>query len=500
LTLVRRFSIKRPGNKRWESLSRAPTRTNLIRGQVAKSSRNIFLHYRSPTTRSNRARFAPLIQLVLALLCAVGCQSNTERDLAARDRRLQEDQLYAMQDYISQYQQLVCRYRQENTALKRRLEYDCDGAPVAREPQPVPRTPTTSPTNINGPKIETSPTPGKGQQPAPSPNLDMPDVPPLKQGGSASNDIPPEPREVLPASYFAPIKNNQHISNGEPASAGGSPNSKPTQPSTKSPNILLSGEVVANETGGGPRLVIDIEPFDQAGQSAPFNGTLSLMLVASKGNGQQQKLSRWDFAADEVRSALVADTNEPTMRFHIEVPKAVNVADANELWVRLVPAGGGKMLTHAKIDLSRPGVFSSRTDKIWPSEESPIVAAGYEEPVVEPAAKPADLVASEDAPITPSAIAPMTEGTWATAQPNKPANLPSESDRVTGGWRASSEPIPAVIAPVASRATVTNEPPAIMSSQTKNAAAAIAPKKPSWSAERPGGTSQQDRPTWSATR
>jgi hypothetical protein len=323
----------------------------------------------------------------------------------------------------------------------------------------------------------------------------MPDVPPLNQGASSSNEIPPEPREVLPASYFAPISKSR-TPNGEAASAAGPTSANASQKAANSPNILLSGEVVANETGGGPRLVIDIEPFDQTGHAAPFDGTLSLMLVASKGKGQKEKLSRWDFAADEVRSALVPDTNEPTMRFHIETPHDVKVADANELWVRLVPAGGGKMLTHAKIDLSRPGVFSSRTDKIWPSEESSIVAASYDEPV----AKPGEMSVPSDAPITPSTVAPMTEGTWATAQPNKPANLPPESDRLTGGWRASSEPMPAVVAPVSPPTTASNEQPTTSLCKAKSSVTAAPAKKPTWSAERPGSTPNHDRPAWSATR
>ena len=74
----------------------------------------------------------------------------------------------------------------------------------------------------------------------------------------------PEPREVLPASYFAPISKTI-APNGEAASATGtsSAGSKAnTSQTTASPNILLSGEVVANETGGGPRL----EPIgDEAG-------------------------------------------------------------------------------------------------------------------------------------------------------------------------------------------------------------------------------------------
>ena len=48
-----------------------------------------------------------------------GCQSNADRDLIARDRRMQEDQMWAMQDYIQQYQQLVCQFRSENASLRR---------------------------------------------------------------------------------------------------------------------------------------------------------------------------------------------------------------------------------------------------------------------------------------------------------------------------------------------------------------------------------------------
>jgi len=333
-------------------------------------------------------------------------------------------------------------------------------------------------------------TPGNQKNQTPSPNLEIPDVPPLKQGASAGNDIPPEPQEVMPASYYEPV-NRSGARSGEAASAAGPTNVDPSHKTNTSPNILLSGEVIANETGGGPRLVVDIEPFDQTGHATQFDGTLSLMLVASNGKGQQQKLSRWDFSADEVRTALVADTNEPTMRFHVELPADVKVGDANELWVRLVPTSGGKMLTHAKIDLSQPGVFSSRTDKLWPSEES-VVATNYEEPI----AKPADVAAPDAAPVA----APMTEGTWAVAQPDKPALLPPESDLTTGGWRASSEPMPAVVRTTTPSKTVWNDRPTLPKSEPKSTPPAAVAKKPTWSAERPGGASHDARPSWSATR
>src|ERR1044072_4982447 len=112
-----RFSIERPGSRGSPSLD--PSHPSLICGNAAKSFRIIVLHYRSQTTRSNRAKKAWRTWAALAWLFMSGSQSNAERDLVARDRRLQEDQLYAMQDYISQYQQLVCRIRSENASLRR---------------------------------------------------------------------------------------------------------------------------------------------------------------------------------------------------------------------------------------------------------------------------------------------------------------------------------------------------------------------------------------------
>ena len=50
-----------------------------------------------------------------------GCQSGAQFDQVARELRMQEDQLYALEDYLEEYQRLVCKYRSENASLKRQL-------------------------------------------------------------------------------------------------------------------------------------------------------------------------------------------------------------------------------------------------------------------------------------------------------------------------------------------------------------------------------------------
>ena len=43
----------------------------------------------------------------LAVLWLAGCQSGVERDIVQRELRQQEDQIYAMEDYLAEYQQLL---------------------------------------------------------------------------------------------------------------------------------------------------------------------------------------------------------------------------------------------------------------------------------------------------------------------------------------------------------------------------------------------------------
>lgn len=456
--------------------------------------RVIVLQYRSHTSRSYRAKLARLAFVFVALVIVAGCQNNAERDLIARDRRLQEDHLYAMEDYVSQYQQLVCQYRSENAALRRQLSDERTDVTTERDLQPIPQTQPSGPATRTGPRIESSPTPGSQRRPPANSNKG-PDVPPLGQGAAnGSNSFQPPASGARVASYEAPLAGDAAGMIGTPTNSLRSNNASARESSTEdSHDILLSGEVVANESGGGPRLMVDVEAFDQSGQVAKFDGEVSLMLVAAAGDGPMQKLARWDFGADDVRAAVDGAASEPTMRFHVELPPDVQVGDAMELWVKLMPTVGNKMLSHAKVDLSRPGVFSSRTDKIWASEES-VVAASYEEP--------AGISSNvESAPVIPSPTTPVIESNWATAEPGKPVNLPPESDAAGGGWRRSNELIPTVVASASSSSSSTKATAGESEPKLKKSPPPKVAQKPSWTPERSGKSSPPvTRPSWSATR
>lgn len=435
---------------------------------------------------------------------------------------MQEDQVYAMQDYVRQYQNLVCQYRSENASLRRQLAQNSDSGPDQSEPQPMP--PTRRPSAPSAPQFQTPQTPGGNQQPPEDPQIDVPavpDVPPLKSSAwnDPNHDIEIAPSDddgqnesnphVLTATYEAPVKDSQ------PAEKLAVQNESPLAEPALRPkmgrlsgettgDVMLSGEVLASEPGGGQRLVVDVAPFDKSGRVESFDGSASVMLLEPTASGERRALGRWDFGREYVRSAIDTTSSEPAMRFQIELPEGTTVGENSQLWLRLVSSDGAKLLSHANVDLTKPGQFASKSNRIWPSEET-VVAASYEESV-----NPAEQnIPPADAAIT------LTEGDWAVAAPGQPSNLPEGFNSEAKGWRASNESIPPVMANVVGespRESLNKLRDEIRHSQqttasNKNKVAEKVEEKapvvrPGWAPDRPGQSPQRvgTRPSWSAKR
>lgn len=489
------------------------------------------------------------VALVAATL--LGCQSNSDRDLIARDRRMQEDQIYALQDYITQYQQLLCRYRTENASLRRQL---ADGtvteSPSSLQPMTPPRTKrpsSTEPVTPPTPQFQTPIPPGAKERRTPPPppqtpsDLQTPDVPPLNSSGDATPrgdayaDSSEGPRvsteDVVTASYEVPSRGV--LAAGEAASAAGEPRQNPHNRTDRtasnqhptSNNILLSGKVVAN-SNGGPRIMVDVIPPTSADGQQPFEGSVSLMLLTTDANGEQHNVGRWDFNADDVHAAFVDGATRPTLRFFVEMPTRTNVDGPTTLWTRLVPRDGAKLLAHANVDLARPGIFSSRSEseRSRLADELILAANCVEAPAGsaernENAATFGDDASSE--PVESSEVsATINEADWSIAQPGKPANLPPETADKTGagGWRLSTEPMPvavvqstpatSVLPQVSSANTADSKSPLLemLTGRESSAAVELAaeqPVRPNWAPGRDGETSARhvaSRPSWSAKR
>jgi hypothetical protein len=184
-----------------------------------------------------------------------------------------------------------------------------------------------------------------------------------------------------------------------------------------------------------------------------------------------------------------------SMRFFIELPADTKLEAASQIWARVLPNRGSKLLTHANVDLTQAGAFSSQPGAVLPALTATAMQASY----------------TEVAAPSPSDVPPViSEGKWVTAEPGKPANLPADAQDVTGGgWKKSSEPIPMAVArsvevtPIFPAAMPRSEP---ISEQTaereRPAKRESSAKRPGWAADRPGNSARRlaTRPSWSDTR
>lgn len=496
--------------------------------------------------------------LVLVGACA-GCQSNSDRDLIARDRRMQENQIYALQDYVKQYQQLVCQYRAENASLRSQLAEGSavvEAAPAERSPMPpagisapaksAPEFQTPIPPAVKEPASPPPAAAPPATTPESTPKNDSLLVPPLKstrsgrtpryrdQSSNSGSSVNASTNLLL-ASYDQstgtsptaetaaktdwPPTNNQ-VSRGDSIKRA-SANSKFA--------ARIFGEVVANESGG-PRLMVDVVPSAASGGTESFEGKLSLMLLAEGANGRKRNLGRWDFTRDDVHAARNKGENEQALRFFIELPANISVNGETQLWARLMPLEGGKSLVHAAIDLSGPGAFSSvaaaarheskveaeppiqttSSEEVAPKTsvgEDAVATAGYE----------TDLPQEQES--FDSVATALNESSWSIATPGKPANLPVEASNAAGhgGWRLSSEPMPVDVAATAVQAggavekssdfklPVLGSLTEIQSARTEEPSVSAVPMagvRPSWSSQRSSGVSERTaaRPSWSSKR
>jgi hypothetical protein len=446
------------------------------------------LHPDSHTTRSNRAAAALRRWSALAVLLLAGCQnSNSQRDLVARELRMQEDQIYAMEDYINEYQQLLCKYRSENAALKRQMVDSCT---IVETPQST-TAPRSKSSGGERSRVVPPATPGGNELP---PNLEAPDIPPLQQTKPDGANL-----EFRPGKPGADLEDSEQASDVVAASYSTSDAASGTAAATgfvphetAQPEIMLRGEVVANDQGGGPRLAIQVLTQDASGASPVLVGSVSLMLLAVDEQGAKQNLGRWDFGPEESQAAV--DPTSGALLFHLELPAEMPITAFNELWVRLLPSDGGKLLAKAAVDLTRPGTFGS---EVTLPVQPPKIASQIADAAGVDTVLPASYTMSS-----------AGEDGWQLARPGEPANLPSEADILSGGWRAATQPVPEVVAQSVPADTSPKQP--MRTPNSTSEAATTATDAPAWSPDRTdrpaddlprtGAAFPRVRPRWSATR
>jgi hypothetical protein len=438
---------------------------------------------------------------LLVALALAGCQSGGQSDLVTRELRMQEDQIYAMEDYLSQYQQLLCEVRAENAALKQQIAnlQDDDSLPAPsdqNEPSKLQKRTTTPKPSFRSPGRAPE-KPGQLPMP-PETEIIEPDVPPLQE---TTPDLRGQNRSrQRPGSLQSEGVHKIEV-------RGQSPDSLDDSNPAPAKFIQIRGEVVANEAGGGPRLAVDVEAMSAAFEPTRAVGAVSLMLLEPKKNGPHTSLARWDYTAADVRALLRESSLPGTMQFHLELPADTPIDRPTELWVRIMPENGGKVLGHVRMDLSRPIRFESTKEGTAPQD-------GWNDRQSDADSK---VVTAVHHDVTP-AIDLGSEAGWSIARPDRTGQLGVGGEASTG-WRAATGPLPELAVsgkPAVQQAAfveaVTQQP--IAGPIVPAAAAPVGRTARLWTPERSGTSADADqtpseepravaapaRPAWSPVR
>jgi hypothetical protein len=410
-----------------------------------------------------RPSFAVSGGLLAALALVVGCQSGGQQDLVAREMRMQEDQIYAMQNYLEDYQKLLCKYRAENAALKRQVAEGRSPEPKPKDadssPEEKPRQQPTPPKDVNQDQdTESKPEGGPDIQLPPAPEIEDPDVPPLDATKSTQADLSWDQEDelqggrrdsqVATAAAIEPITASEEaappevtteteplverVALIETTKARGL-QSGPHAAHSSNP-IWVHGEVVMNDAGGGPRMLVEVEPLENAVGPGPFVGRAEVMVLNPTNGGTPEPVARWNFSADAVQAATSDSDDGRTMQFRLELPAETPNTKPVELWVRLLPAEGGKLLAYVPLDLQQAGQFSSIDSNAMPRHGG--------ERLESPGHSLTPLASHEPMSRHPRVAKSVDGDGWTTALPGEP----SDAQCVTESqWRASSEPIPAIV-------------------------------------------------------
>jgi hypothetical protein len=299
--------------------------------------------------------------VALALLAAaslvVGCRgNNSQREIYVRELRQQEDEIYKLEDYLAEYQQIIKQQRLENARLRKQLsEKKNDSSPTndagngtslfgaggerrgasPRVPRPT-RGGAVEPDNDGLPEIDLG-------DPV-MPEIDLGDpVSPEELGAPEPVPIDVEgARPLLDGARLVAAHNEHEFK-------------PPPPPAEPAESVAIYAEQAPTEAGGDVvlGLLAIVEPLRRNGHSGEFHGDLSLLVRDPLADADEPELARWDLDAEGVESAW-RDTSRRVLDFALAMPEGTPVGRPLELWVRLAPQGREKILSHTMIELAQP--------------------------------------------------------------------------------------------------------------------------------------------------
>lgn len=415
------------------------------------------------------------VAVILSIVALSGCRSGAERDLVQREMRQQEDKIYALEDYLAEYQDLLCDARNENARLKRQMVQgqfrDGSARSTSSADDSLPTPPGVPPTD---PAEEAMPMVTPEVAPPAVPDLDMttPAVPPLGETSDAETVESDEPIQLASAEEEVIAVDETE---SDPA-ADEAVDIEAIDVSEIAPEadeiasaVVLRGEVQLEDEADGPRVLLDVEPVTGHGKPTEFAGRLSILVLDPAAPAKQQQLARWDFDAEEIAAMAVEVGRDGALEFPLQLPAESPGDRALELWVRLIGDDGAKILGRTTFDVGRPCRFASAEIEAEEPSEQAAQSASAEVLVVPRMPKPAYRLDTA-----------VQQSGWQTAKPGEPAAAVATKAVATSEWKMATRPVPEVVSTPISESKAVSKPQR-ESDRYRTATA------PDWSPERPNG-------------
>jgi hypothetical protein len=197
--------------------------------------------FRGLTTRVFAAffpRVRPIFVMAAVVLCCLGCKSDLSQQLLERELRMQEDQIYQLQDELQDKCARLDRAAGENTSLKKQLGFGENDGPSPR------RGPLLPPGGQPAPSIRSGPS----QPLLVPPAIDIPGVRPPAGGPAAPPAGSPPVPGTVPGTISPPKLDGIPPLPTEPRFPGA------TAPGTSSSVMPVSATLAAtgDPTGAAP--------------------------------------------------------------------------------------------------------------------------------------------------------------------------------------------------------------------------------------------------------
>jgi hypothetical protein len=298
-------------------------------------------------------------------LAAAGCRSDPSRDLLERDNWKKEQEIYRLQ----------CRVQE--------LEENLQASQPAERP---PKTYSGGERRAEPRTFNEGTAPARGAAPSSIPpvrrNPESEMVPP---GGievtpgteAAPGEIPERMRSPAGSGPARPISSPRGPSlDGSSADAspqwrpGGvrlAPNSAPSEDRAVAQITLhpaLTGGIGTKSHAGDEGLLVVVEPRDFAGNIVGVPGDISVALLDPALSGEQARLARWDFTADQTQR-MIHTGAEPGI--HIRLPwNSMPAHDRLKVFVRFTTHDGKKLQAERLIGVALSEPLTSERET--PSE------------------------------------------------------------------------------------------------------------------------------------